>query len=401
MSRQPHILIAGGGIGGLAAAVALARRGQNVEVLEQAGAFAEVGAGIQLGPNVTRRLKALGLLEPALKLAARPLAVAARDAQDGRLLARMPLAEAIERKYGSPYLCMHRADLHAVLLEAARGLAPRLELSTGARITHVAARGNTVCLGAGGLRAWEGDGLVGADGLWSLVRSRVVEDAPPPRATGHTAWRALARIDALPTALRSAEVQVWLGERLHAVAYPVRGGAWLNLVVLAEVQSSGTRAQKQDPADWDQQADLAALRAAIGDRCNGVLALIEAMPRWRAWQLNDRPPLGGPQEMVRDRVALLGDAAHPMLPYLAQGAGMAIEDAVALADRVGAGDAADLPAAFGRYAAARWQRNARVQARARRNGEVFHATGARRVARDAARRVLGAHLLDNPWLYEG
>jgi len=397
-----RILIAGGGIGGLASAVALARVGQSVELLEQAATFAEVGAGIQLGPNVTRRLKTLGLLDAARQLAARPSAVAVRDAQDGALLARMPLADSIERKYGAPYLCMHRADLHAVLLQAAQGLAPRVELSTGAPIIQVAARGDTVCLGSSNLHAWEGDGLVGADGLWSLVRSRVVEEPERVRATGHTAWRALARIDALPAALRSAEVQVWLGERLHAVAYPVRGGAWLNLVVLAETGAGGEGVKKkQDLADWDQQADMAALLTAIGNRCDGVFPLIEAMPHWRAWQLNDRPPLTGPQDMVRGRVALVGDAAHPMLPYLAQGAGMAIEDAVALAERVGNGDADSLPGAFGRYAAARWQRNARVQARARRNGEVFHATGAKRVARDAALRVLGAHLLDNPWLYQG
>ena len=395
-----RILVAGGGIGGLAAAVALARRGQSVEVLEQAEAFGEIGAGVQLGPNVTRRLKALDLLEPALRLAARPPAVAVHDAQDGSLLARMPLADSIERKYGGPYLCMHRADLHSVLLDAARACAPRVELSTGVRIIQVAARGETVCLGDQ-LRAWEGDGLVGADGLWSLVRSRVVEEAQPPRATGHTAWRALAAMEVLPAKLRNADVQVWLGERLHAVAYPVRGGDWLNLVVIAEVQPGGAAAQKQDPADWDQQADLAALLAAIGERCGGVRPLIEAMPRWRAWQLNDRPPLASPEEMVCGRVVLLGDAAHPMLPYLAQGAGMAIEDAVALAERVAGGSAAELPAAFSRYAAARWQRNARVQARAQRNGELFHASGARRLARDAALRVLGAHLLDNPWLYEG
>lgn len=396
-----RILIAGGGIGGLAAAVALARCGQSVEVLEQAPEFAEVGAGIQLGPNVTRRLKFLGVLEQAQQLAARPAAVTVRDAKDGALLARMPLADAIERKYGGPYLCMHRADLQKVLLDAARGLAPRVELSTGTRIVQVAARDETVCVGSSDIRAWEGDGLIGADGLWSLVRSRVVEGAPPPRATGHTAWRAIVRIDALPAALRSVDVQVWLGERLHAVGYPVRGGAWMNLVVIAEVRPGNTNAIRPDPTDWDQQADLAALLTAIGDRCDGVFPVIEAMPHWRAWQLNDRPPLTGPQGMVRERIALLGDAAHPMLPYLAQGAGMAIEDAVALADRVGncAGD--ELPAAFSRYAAARWQRNARVQARASRNGEVFHAHGARRVARDAALRVLGAHLLDNPWLYEG
>ena len=389
-----RILIAGGGIGGLCAALALARVGQEVEVLEQAPAFGEIGAGIQLGPNVTRRLKSLGLADALASIAARPKALSIRDAANGSLLASMPLADAMERKYGAPYLCVHRADLHGVLLAAARSMATTT-LTTDARITEVVARDEGVCVAASGARAWDGDGLIGADGIWSIVRERVVQGTPP-RTTGHTAWRALAPRDSLPAALQSADVQAWLGERLHAVAYPVRGGDWCNVVIIAESEGIA-----HDPSDWDQDTSTAALLHAIGARCDGVKPLIEAMPHWRAWTVNDRPALAGPQEMANDRIALLGDAAHPMVPYLAQGAGMAIEDAVTLADRVGGGNAASLPGAFARYAAARWQRNARVQARAKRNGDIFHSSGSIRVARDAALRVLGSHLLDAPWLYQG
>ncbi|MDM0113014.1 FAD-dependent monooxygenase [Variovorax sp. J22R133] len=390
-----HLLIAGGGIGGLCAAVALARAGQVVDVLEQAPAFGEIGAGVQLGPNVTRRLKSLGLEESLARIAARPKALSIRNAVDGHLLASMPLADAMERKYGAPYLCAHRADLHGVLLASARSMAG-VTLTTDARISEVATRDEGVCVAALGARAWDGDGLIGADGLWSIVRERVVESTLPPRPTGHTAWRALVQQDSLPESLRSADVQAWLGERLHVVAYPVRGGDCLNLVVIAESEKTA-----HDPGDWDQDASVVALLQAIGDRCDGVRPLIEAMPAWRAWTVNDRPPLVGPEDMANERIALIGDAAHPMVPYLAQGAGMAIEDAVALAERVGNGGPASLPAAFARYAATRWQRNARVQARAKRNGEVFHSSGTIRIARDAALRVLGSHLLDAPWLYEG
>jgi len=390
-----HLLIAGGGIGGLCAAVALARAGQEIDVIEQAPVFSEIGAGVQLGPNVTRRLKSLGLAEALASVAARPKALSIRNAADGSLLASMPLADAMERKYGAPYLCVHRADLHGVLLAAARSMTA-VALTPDARITEVVARDEGVCVAAHGARAWDGDGLIGADGIWSVVRERVVPDAVPPRATGHTAWRALVPRDSLPAALQSADVQAWLGERLHAVAYPVRRGDWFNVVVIAESDDIA-----HDLGDWDQDTSTAALLHAIGNRCDGVKPLIEAMPQWRAWTVNDRPALAGPQEMANDRIALLGDAAHPMVPYLAQGAGMAIEDAIALADRVGSGNADSLPGAFARYAAARWQRNARVQMRAKRNGDIFHSSGSMRLARDAALRVLGAHLLDAPWLYEG
>jgi len=393
-----QFLIAGGGIAGLSCALALARGGHRAEVLEQAPAFGEIGAGIQLGPNVTRRLRALGLRDALARVAARPEMLRVRSARDGRELASLPFDTGLRRRYGAPYLCVHRADLHALLREAVCEAGEHVTLSPGVRITGVATRGGeAVCVATGSddALAWEGDALIGADGLWSVVREQVVEGAPPPRPTGHTAWRALVEQAALPQALRSTRVEVWLGPQLHAVAYPVRGGDWLNMVVLAESSPSG------DARDWDQATSLGALQSATGRMGAALQALLEAMPAWRAWTLCDRPPLAGPQEMACGRIALAGDAAHPMLPYLAQGAGMAIEDALALAEAIGDGGPQDVPAAFARYAQARWARNARVQARARRNGEIFHATGPMRLGRDLALRVGGARLLDVPWLYGG
>lgn len=391
--RAAHILVAGGGIAGLTSALALARRRHRVDLFEQAVAFAEVGAGLQLGPNVTRRLQALGVWEPLMRVAARPEALVVRSAVQGGETARLPLGNAMLRSYGAPYLCAHRADLHALLLAAVRGTGA-VTLNTGSRITDAVARAGAVRVSSTGGRAWEGDALIGADGLWSAVRGQVVKDDAPPRATGHTAWRALAAQSALPAALRSMQISVWLGPRLHAVAYPVRRGEALNVVVLAEAAPAG------DARDWDQASSLAALQAAVGRMDASLQALLEAMPAWRAWTLCDRPPLSGPEEMAGERVALAGDAAHPMLPYLAQGAGMAVEDGVALAEALDGCGAEEVPQRLAHYAQGRWARNAQVQARARRNGEIFHATGLVRVGRDAALRLLGARLLDVPWLYD-
>jgi salicylate hydroxylase len=400
---MPDILVAGGGIGGLATALALAHHGHRIDVFEQAPVFGEVGAGVQLGPNVTRRLKTLGLNVGLTAIAARPEALVVRSAGDDSELARLPLGNAMAQRYGAPYLCVHRADLHALLLDGVRQRS-HVSLSASLRIEQVATTDQQVSVSGSDTDAatssaatvtWQGDALIGADGLWSAVRQQVDAGAMPPRQTGHTAWRALIEQAALPFALRRNEIHVWLGPRLHALAYPVRGGAWLNVVVLAESAPAG------DARDWDQAGSLVALQQATGG-CNRALQmLLEAMPQWRAWSLSDRAPMTSANDMVRGRIALVGDAAHPMLPYLAQGAGMAIEDAVTLAEALGAGGPADVPDAFLRYAEARWQRNARVQARARRNGEIFHATGPVRWGRDMAMRLMGPRLLDQPWLYAG
>jgi salicylate hydroxylase len=391
-----HILVAGGGIGGLATALALSRGRHRADVFEQAAVFGEIGAGVQLGPNVTRRLQQLDLGQGLAAIAARPDALVVHSADNGAVLARLPLGDAMQQRYGAPYFCVHRADLHALLLDAVRARGTGT-LVTAAQIQQIGTSDDLVCVSSTDARAWEGEALVGADGLWSQVRRQLdtASAAEPPRSTGHTAWRALVLQSNLPSALRRQQVDVWLGPRLHAVAYPVRGGDWLNVVVIAESAPAG------DARDWDQASSIAALQQATGRSSADLQALLEAMPGWRAWTLSDRAPLASAADMAHERVALVGDAAHPMVPYLAQGAGMAIEDAIALADALGDGSAAEVPAAFARYAEARWQRNARVQARARRNGEIFHATGVVRLGRDLAMRTLGARLLDQPWLYGG
>lgn len=391
-----HILVAGGGIGGLATALALSRHRHRADVFEQAAVFGEIGAGVQLGPNATRRLQQLDLGPGLAAIAARPDALVVHSADSGSDLARMPLGDAMQQRYGAPYFCVHRADLHGLLLDAVRARGTGT-LVTAARITQVETSDDLVCMSSTDARAWEGEAIVGADGLWSLVRRQLdtPSAAEPPRVTGHTAWRSMIEQAKLPAALRRRQVDVWLGPRLHAVAYPVRGGDWLNVVVIAESAPAG------DARDWDQASSIAALRQAMGRSCGALQSLLDAMPAWRAWSLGDRAPMTCAADMAHERVALVGDAAHPMVPYLAQGAGMAIEDALALADALGEGDAAEVPAAFARYAEARWARNAQVQARARRNGEIFHATGAVRLGRDMAMRLLGAKLLDQPWLYGG
>jgi salicylate hydroxylase len=389
-----QFLVAGGGIGGLASAMALGRGGHRVELFEQSTVFAEVGAGIQLGPNAVRRLHALGLASALDAIAARPDALVVRAAHDDHELARLTLGDAALQRYGVPYCCVHRADLHGVLLAAVRTQAD-VTLNHPARLLQIERSDDAVTIATDGPRAWEGDALVGADGLWSVVRAELAVPGPAPRPTGHTAWRGLLSQDALPPAQRSTQVRVWLGDRLHALVYPVRRGELLNVVVLAEAAPAG------DARDWDQSTSLDALQRATGRCCTTLQGYLSAVPTWRAWTLHDRAPLAGPAQMAHERIALVGDAAHPMLPYLAQGAGMAIEDAVALAASLQGASAAEVPSSFQRYAQVRWQRNARVQARARRNGEIFHAAGPLRVARDAAMRVLGARLLDQPWLYGG
>jgi salicylate hydroxylase len=231
-----------------------------------------------------------------------------------------------------------------------------------------------------------------ADGLWSRVRERVVPGDPAPRPTGHLAYRGLVRSQAAPE-----EVTAWLGPALHVVTYPVRGGEWLNVVCVVEGRLPG------DARGWDHAAAEADVQTALAHACDPLRELAQSVPQWRQWALHDREPVPAAEAMARGRIALLGDAAHPMLPYLAQGAGMAIEDArelqrvlCAVSDRV-----ADLPTAWKRYALNRWRRCARVQRRSRRNGVIFHATGLVQWGRDLAMATLGERLLDLPWLYGG
>ncbi len=403
---KKQVLVAGGGIGGLAAALGASRAGWDVRLYERAPAFSEVGAGVQLGPNVVRRLQAWGLQGPLQAVAAFPARLLVRSALSGRELAELPLgATAIER-YGAAYATIHRADLHGLLLAAVTkytdtqmNLAHAIEgFADGSTATDAIAGAETVVtVRTSRGKEVEGDALVGADGLWSQTRQQLLGGVPP-RATGHLAYRALVPQDALPNALRTQQITVWLGPRLHVVQYPVRRGELQNLVVIAEGPAP------EDMEGWDHAANAAGLEHALQGACTAlqhvVYGVAAAGGGWRLWPLCDRPPVRSGGDMARGLVALLGDAAHPMVPYLAQGAGMAIEDAAELQRALSMHDL-EVPLRLTRYALNRWQRNARVQARATRNGRIFHAIGPVRWGRDASLRLLGARVLDLPWLYRG
>ncbi|WCM92253.1 FAD-dependent monooxygenase [Acidovorax sp. NCPPB 2350] len=397
-TRQPVLLIAGGGIGGLAAALGAGRGGWAVELFERAPAFTEVGAGVQLGPNAVRRLQAWGLGGALQSVAAYPDRLQVRSALHGGVLATLPLGEALRARYGAPYATIHRADLHGLLLEAARAQAG-VRLHPGETIASHAEEAQGIVLRTAAGDVPRGDAFIGADGLRSATRARLLGDAPA-RVSGHLAYRAVVPQAALPQGLRTAQVTAWLGPGLHVVQYPVRRGELMNVVAIRHGRAP------DDLDGWDHAGNAGDLESALRSACAALQDVVRAVPHagagWRLWPLCDRPPVGGPEEMARGRVALLGDAAHPMRPYLAQGAGMAIEDAAVLQQVLaGAGPGEDVPGRLRHYAGQRWRRNARVQARAERNGRIFHAAGPVRWARDAALRLLGERLLDQPWLYRG
>lgn len=386
-THASKILVAGGGIGGLAAALALSRQGASVQLIEQASTFAEVGAGIQIGPNVTRILRDWGLEAGLRRVASFPHALVARDARSGSELGRLPLGERAEQLYGAPYACIHRADLHRLLLEAVQGRGVPLLLNQ--RLAEVRAQADKATVRTGQGQIFEPALLVGADGLWSRARE-ALGLTEPPRFTGHLAYRGMVP---LPAPAAVPQVTVWMGPRLHIVHYPVQAGRALNVVAIVHGELPA------NPQDWDHAAHADHLFQALGPISRPLQQTLDAVPAWRLWALNDRPPLRGAAEMGRGAVALLGDAAHPMRPYLAQGAGMAIEDAQVLAQCwAGPGSVAER---VQRYAQQRWPRNAQVQARAIRNGRIFHAHGPVSWGRNLAMGVLGARVMDVPWLYQG
>lgn len=391
-------LVVGGGIAGVSAALALARAQPNlaIELLEQAPAFSEVGAGVQMGPNAVRVLRDWGLEAALMQCGVVPEALRARDARSGRELGRLELGARAVSRYGAPYLTVHRADLHRVLLDALhaeRGPICRL----GERVSAVRVDRSSVTVHTDGQGpAREALALLGCDGIWSRVRDAVWADEPA-RFSGHLAYRGLLPLADVPSHLRSPEVVAWLGPRLHAVHYPVKSGEWLNVVVVlqGDLPESGV--------GWDHAASRERLGAAMGALAGDLQRVWEAVPQWRLWPLFGRPPVRGWADMARGPVALLGDAAHPMRPYLAQGAAMAIEDAWVLGRLLAQQGAPsdNWSGVWKRWAMARWSRCAWVQSRSIRNGTVFHATGPLRWARDATLATLGHRVMDVPRLYAG
>ena len=382
-----RLLIAGAGIGGLAAALACVQAGCEVTVLEAAAELGEVGAGIQLGPNAMKVIAGLGLQSQVMQVASVPEAIVIADAASGKPISRMLLGQAALQRYGAPYVSLHRADLHRVLLTAAQ--AAGVVIHTGQALLKYEHSAQYICRLDANL-ALKSDVLIGADGLWSKVREQLLADGPP-RATGHAAFRALIPADQMPQALRTPHVRTWWARDVHVVSYPLRGGALWNLVVLAEMPGS-------DQSGWSLSASGDQVMQLFDRTEPQLCELLEAgrVAGWRRWNLFDRALLQA-SNMAQGRVALLGDAAHPMLPYLAQGAAMALEDAWQMASSLKAHQ--DAPSALAHYAQIRAPRNARVVHTAQRNGRIFHMSGYTAVARNTVLALQGTKVLGMPWLY--
>jgi 2-polyprenyl-6-methoxyphenol hydroxylase-like FAD-dependent oxidoreductase len=383
------ILVSGGGIGGLAAAYALARQGLPVRVFEQSPEFREVGAGIQLGPNIFRALEKIGLKDAILADAHRPPAQEMRDALTGKLIIRIPLGEAFFKRFGQPYAVTHRADIHGTFLKACQD-SNLITLENSRRVDSYEDHGDGVtALLDGGERA-QGRALIGCDGMWSKIRDRIVGDGKP-RVSGHIAYRAVLKREDVPEDLWRPDVILWAGPRTHFVHYPLRRGELYNLVAVFH--------SDQYEEGWNTKGSTDLLWEHFKGQRPEVLRMLERIETWRMWVLCDREPV---KNWSSDRVTLLGDAAHPMLQYLAQGACMATEDAVVLAEKVAASPE-DLPAAFEAYQQDRYLRTGRVQIMARVYGDFYHARGVTAELRDLA---LGGRTPEQSydgiaWLYGG
>jgi len=365
-SRNP-ILIAGGGIGGLAAALALARHGFAVKVLEQAKSLGEIGAGIQLGPNAFSAFDALGVGERARAKAVYIDQLMMMDATDESDVACMPVGEAFRKRFGNPYAVSHRADLHTALLEGVKA-AGHIELATSTCVERVEQDGNgVIAFDSAGARH-PGAALVGCDGVKSNVRAQFVCD--PVRVTGHVVYRAVADAIEFPEDLKLNAPCLWAGPDCHLVHYPLRGGEQYNVVVTFH---------SRKPEEWGvtegSRDEVMSYFGGIGPRPRRLLDLPKS---WKRWATADREPIA---KWSHGRVTLLGDAAHPMMQYLAQGACMALEDAVTLGEalRESGGDVA---AGFARYEKARVARTARVVLMTREMGRIYHAKGVERLVRN-------------------
>lgn len=351
-----HVLLAGAGIGGLTAALAL--RDARVTLVEQAERLEEAGAGIQLSPNATRVLIGLGLGDALAAVAFEPEAAEVREAAGGRLLLRQPLGAFARRRWGAPYLHIHRADLQALLLRAVESTGAVLRLGERLVAVEQDAGGGAARLASG--ERIEADALIGCDGLHSRVRSALWGEERP-RFTGNVAWRGAVDAARLPAGLVAPRASVWTGPGRHFVHYFVRGGAAVNFVGVVE-----SRAIEEE--SWTRAGDPAELARAFAGWPPPVQAILAAVEETWRWPLYDRPALAA---WSKGRASLLGDAAHPMLPFLAQGAAMAIEDAAALSRALSQGRTVE--EALRAYEAVRRPRTARVQAMSRRNARLFHA----------------------------
>jgi len=385
---QPF-LVAGGGIGGLVTAFALAHKGFPVRVFEQAPEFKELGAGIQLGPNIFRAIERIGLKVDMLDDAWIPPSLEMRDALTGEEITSIVLGEPFRKRFGQPYAVTHRADIHGVYLRACQGN-NLVSLENNRKVEDFSDEGDIVSLRLDGGEEVRGRALIGCDGMWSRIRSKIIGDGAP-RVSGHIAYRAVLRREQVPDDLWRPEVMLWAGPKTHFVHYPLRRGTLYNLVAVFH--------SDRYVEGWNTEGDPEELWKRFRGQRPEVLRLLERIETWRMWVLCDREPV---KDWSKGRITLLGDAAHPMLQYLAQGACMASEDAVCLADKV-AEMPDDIVGAFKAYEKQRYLRTGRVQIMARIYGEFYHASGVTAELRyQALHGRTAAQAYDGmEWLYGG
>jgi 3-hydroxybenzoate 6-monooxygenase len=386
-AKALHIVV-GGGIGGLAAALSLSQRGFRVLVLERARQFREIGAGIQLGPNVWPMFERLGVAEEIKAQTVFPDQLVTMDAVSGQQITRIPLKDKFLKRFRYPYGLIHRADLHAVLFRKCEASA-LVQLMTSQRVAGFADNGDSVAVEVEGGGKYECDILIGADGLWSTIRRQLIGDGLP-RASGHIAYRSVLPLSEVPEHLRRNSMTLWAGPNNHLVHYPMRGWKLFNVVAIYQ--------SDRYTEGWDTDGDPGELHRSFESVASDVKTMLNKVDAWRMWVLCDRDPL---RAWSRGRVTLLGDAAHPMLPYLAQGAAMSIEDAVVLADELQA--AGDHNRAFAAYEQKRSARTNRAQLTSRQSGEFFHAAGVARETRNVFMSMRSEEQAHEAlaWIYDG
>jgi salicylate hydroxylase len=361
------VLVAGGGIGGLAAALALAQQGFEVKVLEQASQIGEIGAGMQLGPNAFHAFDALGVGEQARSRAVYTDYMVMHDALDEYQVGHIPTGAAFRKRFGNPYAVIHRVDAHTALLEGVKAQG-QVELHTNTAVQTIEQDDEHVSVIDQHGQRHQGHALVAADGVKSVVRAQLVGD--PHRVTGHVVYRAVVDKADFPPELQWNAASIWVGPNCHLVHYPLRGGVQYNVVVTFH---------SREVEEWGvTEGSAEEVQSYFKDICPKARQLIELPMRWKRWATADRDPVS---QWTYGRTTLLGDAAHPTTQYLAQGAGMAIEDAVTLREALKAHDD-DVHQGFDLYQRSRITRTARIVLASREMGRIYHAKGVERLVRN-------------------